>query len=73
MGDFNVNYQNNNTTKFKTTMNTLGYKQIVKTPTRITDHSSTLIDLIFTNEVTKLSPASTVALSLSDHDICCSR
>ena len=50
-------------------MNTLGYKQIVKIPTRITDDSSTLIDLLFTNGVTKLSPASTIALLLSGHDM----
>ena len=44
MGDFNVNYNSNSDTKeFKSIITTYGFSQIV------TDISSSLIDLVFTN------------------------
>ena len=74
MGDFNVNYLNATNKDFKTTINTLGYKQIVTTATRTTENSSTLIDIILTNTATNISEVSVFALSLSDHDmVVCTR
>jgi len=75
MGDFNINYQSNSTnTNLKASIHTLGFKQIVKTSTRTTENSSTLIDLIFANTTANLTNISCFPLSFSDHDmIGCSR
>ena len=56
MGDFNIEYNNDNNSRademFKNTTVIQGFKQIVSNCTRITHDSSTLIDHIF---VTKSS------------------
>lgn len=70
MGDFNVNYENNQTHgEFKSMMTQNGFKQIVKSATRITKDTSTLIDLIFTNRPSTVPTVSVVSTSLSDHDM----
>ena len=66
LGDFNVNFNNTANNDYKSIINQIGLKQIIKQPTRITHTSSTLIDLIMKN-----SPSN---ISLSDHDmIACNR
>ena len=44
-----------------------GFAQVISRPTRITDHSATLIDHIFINNVNKLVSSSVVSIDLSDH------
>lgn len=50
-GDFNLNLMINEyyADKLKSIIQFYGYKQIVNEPTRITETSSTLIDLVITN------------------------
>ena len=51
-----------------------GYKQLIKTATRITDQSKTLIDVIFSNKPENIVKATVIPAELSDHDmIGCSR
>lgn len=75
LGDFNVNYRNcHENTEFKSTFAQNSYKQMIKKPTRTTETSSTLIDLIFTNRPSTLSKVDVIATSLSDHDmVACAR
>lgn len=71
LGDFNIdiNKQNNYySQKLINSLKFLGFSQHVKTPTRITKSSKTIIDLVFTNFET----LSTVVLDkpkISDHNI----
>ena len=44
-----------------------GFAQVISRPTRITDHSATLIDHVYTNKVEKFISSSVVTLDLSDH------
>ena len=44
-----------------------GYIQIISRPTRITDHSATLIDHIYSNKINNVVSSSVVTLDLSDH------
>ena len=53
LGDFNVNYKNlHENTEFKTILTQNGLKQLIKKLTRLTQTSSTLIDLIITDKQT---------------------
>ncbi|KMQ95301.1 hypothetical protein RF55_4490 [Lasius niger] len=51
MGDFNMDMKVNNygQDRLIRVMNSVGLKQLVREPTRITNYSETIIDLIFTN------------------------
>ena len=44
-----------------------GFVQVISRPTRITDHSATLIDHIYTNKIENLISTSVLILDLSDH------
>ena len=44
-----------------------GFIQVISRPTRITDHSATLIDHIYTNNIENLVSASILTIDLSDH------
>ena len=46
-----------------------GYKKILKSPTRITRTSATLIDVILTNNQQNISHVETIPSALSDHDL----
>ena len=46
-----------------------GFKQILNTPTCITDQTSTLIDLIFVNNNQNISYKTVIPTGLSDHDL----
>ena len=75
LGDFNINYNDSaNGKNFKALFSQMGFKQLIKTSTRITQQSNTLIDLLFTNQPSKISTKCVVSTSLSDHDmIACTR
>ena len=47
----------------------LGLKQLIKHPTRITCHTSTLIDHIITNCEEKVTQSGVIDTSLSDHQL----
>ena len=44
-----------------------GFIQVISRPTRITDHSATLIDHIYTNKIENLISTSVLTVDLSDH------
>ena len=46
-----------------------GFKQILNTPTRVTDQTSSLIDLIFVNNNQNNSYKTVISTGLSDHDL----
>ena len=75
MGDFNVDYHRKNCNKnFKDIMKVNCFKQMITSSTRITEDTSTLIDLLFVNKPSNFPTANVIATSLSDHEIIfCSR
>ena len=69
MGDFNINYQsksNPDTKKLIAWHHRLGLTQIIKSKTRYSKNSSSLIDLIFTN-MDHIADSGTLNAHLSDH------
>ena len=77
MGDFNVNYLNIKSAihnDFRNIMTLNGFKQVVKSATRITKESSSLIDLIFVNKLSNCHSINVVSTSLGDHEmVSCTR
>ena len=70
MGDCNVNFiKGANKCNFKSTLSLYGFEQLVKRATRITNESSTLIDIIATNKPSVLKSTDVIPTSLSDHDM----
>ena len=68
MGDFNRDLLQVNTKKtWLEYMESFGLEQIVKSPTRITDHSETLIDHIYCNNLSNVLSTKVPILGLSDH------
>ena len=55
--------------KYAQIYSTLGLKQVMKHPTRITCHTSTLIDHIITNCEEKVTQSGVIDTSLSDHQL----
>ena len=69
-GDINCNYlQKNDHRNIKSIFEGYGYKQLVKSATRICESSKTLIDVILTNCPQNISFTNTVPASLSDHEL----
>lgn len=70
MGDFNINFKSDtaNAKKLKNIIADAGFQQIVKDDTRVTKTSSTLIDVIVTNNFTLEELPRSMPI-LSDHDI----
>ena len=70
-GDFNIyllkHETHNNTNQFLDTMQRLGLYPIIDKPTRITDSSTTLIDNIFTNELSVNITSGIMFNDISDH------
>ena len=70
-GDFNIDLikykQHEQTDTFVNKMFSLGYKPLIKKPTRITAYSSTLIDNIFTNVLDLKHRSGVVIADISDH------
>eukprot|EP00794_Sanderia_malayensis_P010377 gene10377-11459_t len=70
LGDFNANFLNpNNNKELKTTINFNGFQQMVSEPTRITQTTETLIDLILTNNPMNINEIIVTPLSIGDHDL----
>ena len=76
----NLLEKNSNTSKGKTVISsdvksyiefcsTLGLKQLIKAPTRITSSTSTLIDHILTSSSEKVVQAGIIKTSLSNHQL----
>ena len=55
--------------KYAQICSTLGLQQLIKHPTRITCHTSTLIDHIITNCEEKVTQSGVINTSLSDHQL----
>ena len=70
MGDFNCNYKKkNDCSSLKSIFSMFNFKQMINKPTRIAQGSSTLIDLLFSNEPQNISVTNTFPMSLSDHKL----
>ena len=68
MGDFNRDLLQVNTKKtWLEYMESFVLEQIVMSPTRITDHSETLIDHIYCNNLSNVLSTKLSILGLSDH------
>ena len=75
MGDFNCNLASPqpdiNTVLLTNIVDIYNLHQLIDSPTRITDTSSTLIDVIFTNCRNNIVSAGVSHVSLSDHSVVC--
>lgn len=73
LGDFNINLLNlncPNVLNFYNIIESLGLKQIITTPTRITSNSLTLIDFILISEDLNYSECGTTSVNnIADHDV----
>ena len=71
VGDFNIDlikYETDiNSQKLVDSTSNYGFVQIVSRPTRITDHSATLIDHIYSNKFNSILCCDVITLDLSDH------
>ena len=66
LGDFNINLSAPHQS-WHTTISSLNLSQMIKKPTRIQPHSSTLIDHIYTSQDHKYTSTDVIDLGLSDH------
>ena len=74
LGDFNIDYNEIDKRDFKSLLNILELKQVITEPSRTTEKSSTLIDLIITNRPDNITNKGVFPNSIADHDmIACSR
>ncbi len=71
IGDLNYDILNpdNQTRELMSTMNQLGFHQLIKQATRITDKTKTLIDLIFTNRPTLKVKSGVIDECVADHNL----
>lgn len=74
LGDLNINLNNkselsNGLKRYKEFCSLHGLKQIIKTPTRTTDRSTSLLDHILINSSSKISQQGVLNLGLSDHQL----
>ena len=71
VGDFNIDLakhdRDSNSQQLIDTMSNHGFIQTISRPTRITEHSSTLIDHIYTNNLNKMTKTSVATFDISDH------
>jgi endonuclease/exonuclease/phosphatase family metal-dependent hydrolase len=74
-GDFNCdmldsNYRNNNSKRLDDLLDIYQLQQHIDKPTRTTDSTKTLIDIIITkSDDNKTSDSGVIALGISDHDL----
>ena len=72
LGDFNVDLSKEKNVTWDSIITLFGLNQMVKTPTRVTTSSSTLIDHIYTTTPDLVESVSVPPLSVSDHfPVCC--
>ena len=75
LGDLNINLMDKGTKtsngikRYKEFCSVHGLKQLIKSPTRITDKSTSLLDHILTNSPQKVSQHGVLGLGLSDHQL----
>ena len=75
LGDININlltkenHVPNGIRRYREFCSTHGLKQIITSPTRVTENSSTLLDHILTNSIEKVSQYGVIDLSISDHQL----
>ena len=74
LGDLNINLNNENDTsngikRYKEFCSLHGLQQMIKTPTRVTDRSTSLLDHILTNSPSRISQQGVLDLGLSDHQL----
>lgn len=70
IGDINCDYQNPESNQdIKTLFKINGFKQLVKKPTRITENTSTQIDVILTNSPENIVHTDVMMTNLSDHEM----
>ena len=69
MGDFNINLLSVETQSqtWSHSLETFDFSQLVKEPTRVTAHSATLIDHVYTNQPNKITEGFVPKNALSDH------
>jgi len=71
MGDFNINllqYRDCvNIANFYHTMMSHGFRPMITKPTRVTPNTATLIDNIYTNDITNIVQSSVIISAVSDH------
>lgn len=69
-GDINCNYLVSSDNKeLKAMLLSFGLKQLIKDPTRVTQDSKTLLDVIYTNRPQNVYSVKTIPAGLSDHDM----
>ena len=75
LGDVNVNYLDKKSNKvFKCDVELFGFKQLISKPTRTDGASSSLIDIIATNNPETICNTEVIPASIGDHDmIVCTR
>ena len=73
LGDLNVNIDQSIESYNKNTLNEIfdiyGLDQLIQEPTRVTESSSSLIDLCLTNSLTTVVVSGVIHLSISDHSL----
>ena len=70
IGDINCDYTNTEGHQdIKTLFSINGFKQAIKKPTRVTERSSTIIDVILTNSPENIIHTDVVTTNLSDHEL----
>ena len=73
IGDLNCNIlaisADNNTSKLNLLAELYQLDQLINEPTRVTDHSSTLLDVIFTNKPDRVTSSGVIHKGLSDHSL----
>ena len=71
LGDFNIDLikygHQTDVSSFYDLVSTHGFRPLILQPTRVTSHSATLIDNIFTNDLQCLSKGGNITCSISDH------
>ena len=69
LGDFNINLLSDETQSrtWSHSLEAFDFSQLVKEPTRVTAHSATLIDHVYTNQTNKITECFVPKIALSDH------
>ena len=70
MGDFNCDFMgkcNSSLYKYFKELITFNWFQLIDSPTRATDSSSSCIDLIFSSDKNKISQSGAIPIGISDH------
>ena len=72
MGDFNCNILNNETRNSKALLDfcrPFNFSQLITSPTRTTDVSKSLLDIILASNLKQVQKAKVLRSSISDHDL----